>query len=143
MLALGEETAVQAIVGSIVWAFRRLKKPRCRGMSARGYALHSVCPQLSFLFFISTSTRWQKQKIFGQTERLLIKRIGDNKQNESVGILATSVLIFITIDDRTYCVHALSYSWSSSNARYSLLERLFLHIITGFLTLQIYYNSII
>ena len=26
--ALGEETAVQAVVGSIVWAFRRLKKPR-------------------------------------------------------------------------------------------------------------------
>ena len=35
---------------SIVWAFRRLKKPRCRVMSARGYALHSVCPQLSFFF---------------------------------------------------------------------------------------------
>ena len=31
-----------------VWAFHRLKKPRCREMSARGYALHSVCPQLSF-----------------------------------------------------------------------------------------------
>ena len=44
MLPLGEETAVQAVVGSIVWAFRRLKKPRCREMSARGYALHSVCP---------------------------------------------------------------------------------------------------
>ena len=48
MLALGEETAVQALVGSIVWAFRRLKKPRIREMSARGYALHSVCPHLSF-----------------------------------------------------------------------------------------------
>ena len=43
-----EETAVQAVAGSIVWAFRRLKKPRCREMSARGYALDSVCPQLSF-----------------------------------------------------------------------------------------------
>ena len=32
------------------WTFRRLKKPRCREMSARGYALHSVCTQLSFLF---------------------------------------------------------------------------------------------
>ena len=48
VLALGEETAVHAIVGSIVWAFRRFKKPRCREMSARGYALHSVsCPELS------------------------------------------------------------------------------------------------
>ena len=27
-------------------AFRRLKKPRWREMSARSYALHSVCPQL-------------------------------------------------------------------------------------------------
>ena len=50
MLQLGEETAVQAVVGSTVWAFRRLKKPWCREMSLRGYALHSVCPQLFFLF---------------------------------------------------------------------------------------------
>ena len=50
VLALEEETAVQAVVGSIVWAFRRLKKPRCRDMSARGYELHSVCPQLSFSY---------------------------------------------------------------------------------------------
>ena len=48
VLPLGEETAVQAVVGSIVWAFRRHKKPRSLEMSARGYALHSVCPQLSF-----------------------------------------------------------------------------------------------
>ena len=27
VLALGEKTAAQAVVGSIVWAFRRLKKP--------------------------------------------------------------------------------------------------------------------
>ena len=47
MLALGEKTADQALVGSIVWAFRRLK-PTCREMSARGYALHSVRPQLCF-----------------------------------------------------------------------------------------------
>ena len=38
-----------AVVGSIVWTFRRLKKPRCREMSARSYALHSVCPkQINF-----------------------------------------------------------------------------------------------
>ena len=34
--------------GSIVWAFRRLKKPRCPEMSARIYAIHRVCPQLFF-----------------------------------------------------------------------------------------------
>ena len=50
VLALGKETAVQAVVGSIVWAFGRLKKPRCWEMSARGYALDSVCPQISFFF---------------------------------------------------------------------------------------------
>ena len=42
VLALGEETAVKELVGCIVWEFRRLKNPRCRDMSARGYALHSV-----------------------------------------------------------------------------------------------------
>ena len=46
--ALGKETAVQALVGSIVWAFCRLEKPRSQEMSAHGYALYSVCPQLSF-----------------------------------------------------------------------------------------------
>ena len=48
VLPLEEETAVQAVVGSDVWAFRRLKKPRCREMSARSYALYSVRPQFSF-----------------------------------------------------------------------------------------------
>ena len=43
VLALGEETAAQAVGGSIVWAFRRFEKPRSQEMSARGYALHSVC----------------------------------------------------------------------------------------------------
>ena len=47
VLELEKEIAAQPVVGSIVWAFCRLKKPRCREMSARGYALHSVCPQLS------------------------------------------------------------------------------------------------
>ena len=49
VLALEEETADQAVVGSVVWAFRWFKKPRCREVSARGYALYSVCP-LSFTF---------------------------------------------------------------------------------------------
>ena len=50
VLPLGEETAVQTVVGSIVRAFRRLKKPRCREMTTRGYALHSICSKVSFLF---------------------------------------------------------------------------------------------
>ena len=50
VLALGEETAVQAVVGSTVWAFRRLRKAKVSGMSAGSDALYSVCPQLSFSF---------------------------------------------------------------------------------------------
>ena len=50
MIPLGEETAFQAIFGSIVCALRMFKKPR--EMIALGCALHSVRPQLSF-FFIS------------------------------------------------------------------------------------------
>ena len=42
---------IQATVGSIVWAFRRLNKPRSREMSSCSYALHSVRPQRSFLSF--------------------------------------------------------------------------------------------
>ena len=41
-------TAVQAVVGSIVWAFCRHKNPRSREMSACGYALLSVCAKLLF-----------------------------------------------------------------------------------------------
>ena len=53
VLALGEETAVLAVVGSIVWAFRRLEKPRCREMCARGYALYSVrAPNFPFFNWI-------------------------------------------------------------------------------------------
>ena len=48
VLSLGEEIAVQAVDGSIVWAFRRLKQSRCREISARGFALYSVPP--TFLF---------------------------------------------------------------------------------------------
>ena len=48
MIIFPPVTVVQAVVGSIVCAFRRLKKPKCREMNARGYALHSVCPQLPF-----------------------------------------------------------------------------------------------
>ena len=44
------ETTVQAVVGSIDWAFYRHKKARNREMSASAYALHSVRTQLSFSF---------------------------------------------------------------------------------------------
>ena len=54
----GEETAVHAIVGSIIWAFRRQKKPRCREMSTRGYALHSECPKFSFLSCTQTQVTY-------------------------------------------------------------------------------------
>ena len=57
VLQLGEETAVQSVVGSIVWAFLRLKKPRSREMSARGYALHRICPQISFFSFGNRGAR--------------------------------------------------------------------------------------
>ena len=43
-------TAVQAVVGSIVWAFRRPNKQRCREMSARGYALYCECPPTFFSY---------------------------------------------------------------------------------------------
>ena len=41
-----------AVVGSVVWAFPRLKKPRGREMSARSYALHSILTQISFPSFL-------------------------------------------------------------------------------------------
>ena len=37
-------------------AFRRLKKSRSRELSPRSYALHSVCPQLSFSSFSAPNT---------------------------------------------------------------------------------------
>ena len=49
--------SAQAVFGSFVWAFRRLKNTMCREMSARGYALHSVCTQL-FFHYGNTYTAW-------------------------------------------------------------------------------------
>ena len=57
VLAIWEKTAVQAVVGSIFWAFCRLKKPRNREMSGRDYALHSVRLQLSFFQLGNTLQR--------------------------------------------------------------------------------------
>ena len=57
VLALGEKTAVQAVVGPIVWAFRGLEKPRSREMSARGYALHKFAH--SFPFPVSHCTAYR------------------------------------------------------------------------------------
>ena len=45
-----------AVVGSIVWTFRRLKKPRFREMSWVP-ALHSVCPNFPFPSFILIFTK--------------------------------------------------------------------------------------
>ena len=67
VLELGEETAVQAVVGFIDLAFRRLKKPTSQEMSARGYGLHSVCSHLSlfsFLFWINYSVCRSQSAIF-------------------------------------------------------------------------------
>ena len=52
VLALRKKFPAKAVVGFIIWAFRRLKNPRCREMSARGYALHSICPNFLFSFFV-------------------------------------------------------------------------------------------
>ena len=53
VLALEEETAVHAVVGFIIWAFRMLKKSRSLEMNTRGFALDSVCPQLSPLLLVN------------------------------------------------------------------------------------------
>ena len=60
----------QAVVGAIVWAFHGPKKPRCREMNARGYALHSVCPQLSFFNCVPYHTLWSRtQSSAGDSSR--------------------------------------------------------------------------
>ena len=55
VLALLEETAVQAVVGFYHLGILEAQETRRPEMSARGYALHSVCPQLSFLFYLPES----------------------------------------------------------------------------------------
>ena len=64
VVALVEETAVQTVVGSIVWAFCRLKKLRCRKMSAPGYALHRiwVCIRFVKVIFVHALPRtWTEE----------------------------------------------------------------------------------
>ena len=65
MLGLGEETEVKVVVGSIFWAFLRLRKSKSREMSARGYAVQSVCHHLSFLLpkAADRTARWRHTQI--------------------------------------------------------------------------------
>ena len=55
--ALWEETAIQAVVSFIMWAFRSFGKPRSWVISARSYALHSVYLYFSFAFLLFLSLR--------------------------------------------------------------------------------------
>ena len=50
MLALGEEIAAQAIVGSIVWALRRNKEPRSREMISSATRFIAYAPNFPFFF---------------------------------------------------------------------------------------------
>ena len=50
LLALGEGTEVQAVVGSMAWAFRRLKKAKESGDERPWLRAYGVCPLFSFLF---------------------------------------------------------------------------------------------
>ena len=67
VLAPRKETAVQAVVGSIVWfqavissivwTFCRLKKPRSREMSACSYALYKAyAPKFTFFLVVGGNT---------------------------------------------------------------------------------------
>ena len=64
----------EAVVGSIVWAFCRPKYPRSREISASGYALHSVCPQLSIFATIQVTG----YDFFGKRKRKIF--VQDNKR---------------------------------------------------------------
>ena len=98
VLALGEGTTVQTVVGSIVLAFRRLKKPRCREMSARDYSLHSVCPQL---FFFS---RKISSSSLGATDML------DSRNQSEVRRVSSSLIsILYIISSSPSCTHPLHY----------------------------------
>ena len=66
-------TVVQVVVGSIVWPFRKLKKPRIREMSARGYALYSMCRQH---FFSSYTVEFRVRRI--QLDLTFSIELGDN-----------------------------------------------------------------
>ena len=56
--ALVKGIAALAVVGSIIWAFRRLKKPRSQEMSARSYALRNICTHSHFFL----SGYWSHRK---------------------------------------------------------------------------------
>ena len=51
VFALGKETAIEAVIGFIAWAVRRLIKPRSRKMRACSYAIQTVYPDFHFPTF--------------------------------------------------------------------------------------------
>ena len=70
----------QGVIGSIVWAFCTLKKPRIGEMSARGYALHSVCFQCRIFPFSYIGGKTISQSLSrntGELCKILIPPITD------------------------------------------------------------------
>ena len=70
-----EETEVQAVVGCIVWPFRKLKKPRSWERSASSHALHSVCTQIFGCLLLSFVYRFVSDLIQYCNTQLLSYRL--------------------------------------------------------------------
>ena len=59
----------QPVVGSIVWAFRRLEKPRCREMSARGARFMACAPDF---FSMSSGKNFEYWRILYVVYKALV-----------------------------------------------------------------------
>ena len=55
LFELGEETAAQAVAGSIVWAICRLENPRCREIAPAATRFITYAPNLTFFFHLELS----------------------------------------------------------------------------------------
>ena len=79
---------MNAVVGSTVWVFCRLKKPRSREMSTRGYALHSVCLPL----FPCCRIRYGCRGYVAVTGDAMIAFVGQSRHAPPGRIVLLSVL---------------------------------------------------
>ena len=92
--------STQTAVGSIVWAFRGLKNPSRREMSARSYALHNVCRYLSSISWrdalsanFLTGNLKKVHRVIGLIFHFQMKNEVNDETNETDGLYLNAKIL--------------------------------------------------
>ena len=110
----------QTIVGSTVWAFRRLKKPKSREISAHNCALHS---QFFQLFFVG-------ERFFSDYLSLTLQNLSyfEGRENQAGLAHKGKVLLFLSFFIKKLSMKRKDTELALRNVDFEMLARIFLPI---------------